>query len=176
VFLRHIAPLKERLPGLPVSEEEARIAFVIVVGSELVPWDQAMPLVELSGKGGFTTMAADDLERFTSVEGVRLPAGSAYLVGDIDTGGGTLNVPPDEAIETIAREKRSPLTIDEGVALITHYPEVLKTRNCFSMPGSRCGDRRVTAMWISEGRPRLGWCWAGYPHTWLGSASCLSRA
>ncbi|MGQ0669203.1 MAG: DUF5701 family protein [Actinomycetota bacterium] len=20
--------------------------------------------------------------------------------------------------------------------------------------------------------PRLGWCWAGNPHTWLGSASC----
>jgi hypothetical protein len=176
VFLRHIAPLKERLPGLPVSGEEARIAFVIVVGSELVPRDSVMPLVELHGKAGFTTMEADDLERFTPVEEVELPAGSAYLVGDIDTGRGTLNVPPDEAIETIARENRSPLTIDEGVALITHYPEVLKTRNCFSMPGSRCGDRRVTAMWISEGRPRLGWCWAGNPHTWLGSASCLSRA
>jgi len=177
VFLRHIAPLKEeRLPGLPVSEEEARIAFVIVVGSELVPRDQAMPLVRLSGKGGFTTMEADDLERFTPVEGVRLPAGSAYLVGDIDTGRGTLNVAPDEAIETITEEDRSPLTIDEGMALITHYPEVLKARSCFSMLGSRCGDRRVTAMWISRGRPRLGWCWAGAPHTWLGSASCRSRA
>jgi len=176
VFLRHIAPLKERLPGVPVSGEETRIAFVIVVGSELVPRERAMPLVELGGKGGFTTMAADDLERFTPVGGVRLPAGSAYLVGDIDTGRGTLNVPPDEAIETISEENRSPLTIDEGVALITHYPEVLKTRNCFSMLGSRCGDRRVTAMWISEGRPRLGWCWAGNPHTWLGSASCRSRA
>lgn len=45
-----------------------------------------------------------------------------------------------------------------------------------SLPGSRCGDRRVTAFWISEGRPKLGWCWAGNPHAWLGSASCGRRA
>lgn len=158
-----------------MNGEGARIAFVIVVGSELVPRDQAMTLVELGGKAGFTTMEADDLGRFTLVEGARVPIGSAYLVGDIDTGRGTLNVPPDEAFETIARENRSPLTIDEGVALITHYPEVLTTWTCFSMLGSRCGDRRVTAMWISDGRPRLSWCWAGNPHTWLGSASCGAR-
>jgi len=176
VFLQHIAPLKERLPELPTSGEEARIAFVIVVCNELVPSDEAMPLVELGGKRGFTRMEADDLKRFTPLEGVELPLGSAYLVADIDTGGGTLNVTPNEAIKTIARENRSPLTIDEGVALVTHYPEVLKTRNCFSILGSRCGDRRVTAMWISGGSPRLGWCWAGNPHSWLGSASCGSRA
>ena len=176
VFLRQMSPLEERLPGLSASGEEGHIAFVIVVGSELVPPDKAMPLVELGGEAGFTTMEADDLEQFTSVKSVKRPDGPAYLVGDVDTGRGTLNVRPDEAIQTIARESRSPLTIDEGVALITHHPEVLKTRNCFSMLGSRCGDRRVTAMWISEGRPRLGWCWAGNRHTWLGSASCLSRA
>jgi hypothetical protein len=33
----------------------------------------------------------------------------------------------------------------------------------------------VTAIWISKGAPKLGWCWAGNPHTWLGSASCAKR-
>jgi hypothetical protein len=37
------------------------------------------------------------------------------------------------------------------------------------------GDRRVPALWISGGAPKLGWCWAGNPHTWLGSASCATR-
>jgi hypothetical protein len=175
VFLQHIVPLKERLPELHTSGEEARIPFVIVVSNELVPSDEAMSLVELGDKRGFTRMEADDLKRFSPIEGVQPPLGSAYLVADIDTGGGTLNVTPDKAIKTIARENRSPLTIDEGVALITHHPEVLKTKNCFSILGSRCGDRRVTAMWISGGSPRLGWCWAGNPHTWLGSASCGNR-
>ncbi|WP_267595834.1 DUF5701 family protein [Carbonactinospora thermoautotrophica] len=174
VFLRHLAPLKERLPEPPTSREQGRIPFVIVVS--LVPADKVISLVELDGKRGFTQMEADDLKRFTPVAGVQVPPGAAYLVADLDTGGGTLDVTPDEAIKTIARENRSPLTIDEGVALVTHYPEVLKTRNCFSLLGSRCGDRRVTAIWISGGSPRLSWCWAGNPHTWLGSASCGSRA
>ncbi|MGH3131815.1 MAG: DUF5701 family protein, partial [Gaiellaceae bacterium] len=77
--------------------------------------------------------------------------------------------------KSIVPENRSPMTIDEGIALLIHNPEVLETKNCFSLLGSRCGDRRVTAMWISGGKPRLGWCWAGNPHTWLGSASCASR-
>ncbi|MGH8902487.1 MAG: DUF5701 family protein [Egibacteraceae bacterium] len=174
-FLRHVAPLKDRLAGLPTTENTSRIAFVIVVSNQLVDRAGAMSLVDLRGKRGFTRMEAEDLERFTPLEGVKLPAGAAYVVADVDTGGGTLNVAPDEAIKTICDERRSPLTIDEGIALITHYPEILEARNCFSLLGSRCGDRRVTAMWISGGSPRLGWCWAGNPHTWLGSASCGSR-
>ena len=174
-FLRRVAPLRERLAELPPTGDDSRIAFVLVVSSALVPPDGAMPVVDLDGRPGFTRMDADDLRRFTPVDGVDPPGGSAYLVADLDTGAGTRNVTPDEAISAIVRENRSPLTIAEGVALITHYPEVLVTKNCFSMLGSRCGDRRVTALWISGGRPRLGWCWAGNPHTWLGSASCGSR-
>jgi hypothetical protein len=127
-FLEHVAPLEERLADLP-----ARTAFAIVVKSALVPREQAMALVELNGKQGFTSMEEADLERFTSVDGVELPEGAAYLVAGLDTGSATLNVTPDAALETIVAEHRSPLTIDEGVALITHHPEVLKTENC-----SRC--------------------------------------
>ena len=172
-FLRHVTPLKRLLPEL--SAPDGHIPFVIVVTGDLVPAAEAMPLVRLAGKSGFTSMDGDDLKRFVPVDGLARPRGSAYLVTDIDTGGGTLNVTPDEAMKAIAAQHRSPLTLDEGIALVTHHPDVLRTRNCFSMLGSRCGDRRVTALWVSGGRPRLGWCWAGNPHTWLGSASCGSR-
>ena len=174
-FRQHVAPLRKRLPEPAGDGNEGRTPFVIVISSELVRRDRAMPLVELGGKRGFTTMEADDLERFTPLAGVEIPPGAAYLAADIDTGRDTLNVTPDEAIKTITGAHRSPLTIDEGVALITHHPDLLKTKNCFSMLASRCGDRRVAAMWVSDGRPRLGWCWAGNPHTWLGSASCGNR-
>ncbi len=101
----------------------------------------------------------------------------AYLLVDIDRGKDNANMPPDEALCMIEKENRSPLTIDEGVAIVTHYPEFLMRNNCFSLLASRCrGDRRVPALWIdSEKKPRLGWCWAGNPHTWLGSASCRKR-
>jgi hypothetical protein len=157
------------------AEDTDRVPFVIVVTSELVAADRAMPLVQPGGKSGFTTMPADDLKRFTAIDRVSLPDRSAYLVTDLDTGADTLGVVPDEAIGTITRPQRSPRTIDEGIALITHYPDVLTKKNSFSLLGSRCGDRRVPALWVSQGRPRLGWCWAGAPHTWLGSASCATR-
>ena len=67
------------------------------------------------------------------------------------------------------------MAYDEGLALATHHPELLREANCYSLLSSRCGDRRVTAVWLSKGRPRLGWCFAGAPHTWLGSAWLTDR-
>lgn len=174
-FRRQLTLLKQQLPHLSPSPEPGRVPFVIVVKTDVVPADQAVSLVELRGKRGFTEMSADDLRRFATVEDVEVPPGPAYLLVDVDAGRGTRSVTPDEAGKLIAAEDRSPLTIAEGVALVTHYPEILKTETCFSMLASRCGDRRVTALWVSAGRPRLGWCWAGNPHTWLGSASCAGR-
>jgi hypothetical protein len=67
------------------------------------------------------------------------------------TGKDTLNVTPNEAMNTIQNENRSPLTVEEGIAVITHYPDMSKKNNGFSLLGSRCGDRRVTALWIIGG-------------------------
>ncbi|MGH2359027.1 MAG: DUF5701 family protein [bacterium] len=177
-FLKHIEPLKGRIRTLSKRERDARegrVPFVIVVKNDLVAGEKAMSLVEREKKNGFTVMDADEIKGFEPIEGVRIPTDAAYLVVDIDTGKETLNITPDKALKIIERENRSPLTLDEGVALITHHPEILMRNGGFSLPGSRCGDRRVTALWISGGRPKLGWCWAGNPHTWLGSASCGRR-
>ena len=67
-----------------------------------------------------------------------------------------------------------PLTLDEGVALVLQQPEVIARNWGFSMAGSRRGDQRVPAFWISEGRPKLGWCWDRNPHS--GSAPPHARA
>jgi hypothetical protein len=77
---------------------------------------------------------------------------------------------------TVARRGRTLLTLEDGVALVTHHPAALAPSRCFSLGGSRCGDRRVPAIWISRNALRLGWCWAGNPHTWLGMASAAERA
>jgi len=136
---------------------------------------EAIAATALGGKQGFTTMEPDDLALFAPIEGVDVPPGD-YVLEDVDTGSDTLNVTPDDSLPLIAAEGRSPLTLDEGLALVAQFPEVLRTHNAFSLLGSRCGDRRVTAIWVSKGAPRLGWCWAGNPHTWLGSASCARRS
>ena len=172
---RHLAALRKRIPESNTTANEAQIPFVITVKNELVATHEAMSLVELAGRHGIVQMHPTNPNEFSPIDGLGIPEGAAYLITQVDTGRATLNVTPDDALKTILDEARSPLTIDEAVALVTHYPELLTSRNCFSILGSRRGDRRVPALWISRGHPRLGWCWAGNPHTWLGSASCRAR-
>jgi hypothetical protein len=64
----------------------------------------------------------------------------------------------------------------QDIAFVTHYPAALAKNMCFSLGGSRSGDRRVPAIWTSRNAPRLGLCWAGNPHTWRGMASAGGRA
>ncbi len=169
------AEFRERLAPLakPAGKLDGR--FVIAFKREIVDPEPAAALIEREGKAAVTMFEPGELERWQPIESIELPAGDAYLVADIDTGAETLDVRPNDAIETIATQGRSPLTLEEGIALVTHHPEALAKNACFYMLGSRCGDKRVVALWLSKNTPKLGWCWAGNPHTWLGSASCGSR-
>jgi hypothetical protein len=129
----------------------------------------------LRGRRGFTTMAADDLARFRPTPDLDLPESPVYLLVDPDTGADTLDVRPEDALPGIHASGRTPLTLEEGLAVVTQHPEWLAERNCFEMLGSRAGDRRVTGLWLSRKAPRLGWCWVGNPHTWLGMATAAGR-
>lgn len=176
-FRIQLQPLKSKAIQFEkrVEDREGYIPYIIVIKSEWVDGEKAIQLVERKNQKGFSVMDAEDIQRFNPIEGIELPTGMAYLAVDIDTGKETRNVTPNEALKMIVNDNRSPLTLEEGIAVITHFPDLLMKNNGFSLLGSRCGDRRVTALWISAGKPKLGWCWAGNPHTWLGSASCSSR-
>jgi hypothetical protein len=179
-FLKQVEPLKKRIKRLCVPEidlEKGLLPFVIVIKSEWVTAKKAMSLVKRQGKNGYAKMYPREPKDFKPLDSVSIPPGMAYLLVDIDRGKGNINKTPDEALEMVEKKNRSPLTIDEGMAIVTHYPEFLMKNNCFSLLASRhSGDRRVPAIWIDgEKKPRLGWCWTGNPHTWLGSASCGSR-
>ena len=139
-----------------------------------LPVVAVLEAAHMVGGAGFTTMEADDLARFRPLPELDVPA-APYLLLDVDTGPDTLNVPPSEALPRITAAGRSPLTVAEGLSVLAAEPGVLRTRSCFSLLGSRAGDKRVPALWVSARRPRLGWCYQGAPHTWLGSASCAGR-
>lgn len=179
-FPKRLEPLRQHLSSVKLDraehvQDEGYAPFIIVMGSGQIDGETAMQLVERNGKTGLSIMDREEIQRFQPIEGIELPNGMAYIAVHIDTGKDTLNVTPNEAMTTILDRNRSPLTIEEGIALITHFPEIIRKNHGFSLLGSRSGDRRVTALWISEGKPKLGWCWAGNPHTWLGSASCGYR-
>lgn len=160
-----------------VDLDQGKLPFVIVVTSKLISAEKMMILVEREGKKGVTILRPLTSQHFTTLDSVRIPDSPIYLLVDIDRGKESLNVRPNEAITRITDQKRSPLTIDEGIAIVTQYPEFLIKNNCFSLLASRTGkDQRVPAIWINgKKEPNLGWCWDGNPHTWLGSASCKQR-
>lgn len=104
-----------------------------------------------------------------------LPPGP-YWIEDVDLGGNLLGVAPAEARQLIDAAGRLPLTLEEGIAVLLAHPGILRERNCFQMLGSSAGDKRVPSLWVTKaGRPRLGWCWDGNPHSWLAAASCARR-
>ncbi|MFN3431896.1 MAG: DUF5701 family protein [Candidatus Sericytochromatia bacterium] len=177
-FTALFEPLRARAAELPTrASDEDRVPFVVVVKPSLVPHEAALPLTALRGKAGFIDFKPGGLETFGAIDEVAgaLPDGPVYVLVDVDTGTETLNVTPAEALETIRAHGRSPLTIEEGIALVTQRPDKLRKNRCFSLLASRSGDKRVPALWISQNRPKLGWCWERNPHTWLGSASCAGR-
>jgi len=169
-FRAWLEPLRDRLP--PVAADGSRLPFVVVVPD--LPMVDVLSAVHTVDGTGFTTMDDADLARFRPLPELDVP-GAPYLLVDVDTGADTLNLPPAEALPQIAEAGRSPLTLAEGLALLVSHPGVLRARNAFSLLGSRAGDKRVPALWVSKRRPRLGWCWQGAPHSWLGSASCGAR-
>lgn len=160
----------------PLDERENNIAFTLVIKSEWISAEFMMAQVHREGKQGHIAMAPVSPLDFKTINSVPLPKGNAYLLVDIDRGTDTLNVTPESALRLIQARERSPLTIDEGLAIMTHHPDFLVKNNCFSLLASRRNDQRVPAIWIDgKKRPKLGWCWDRNPHTWLGSASCKTR-
>ncbi len=175
-FADRLLPLKRLVEGKEPPTDGARVPFVIVVPRAWVPLEAAMTQVVLKEKAGYIDFRPGGLETFAPLAELEVPGDAPYLVFDLDTGSDLRNLTPNDALEEIRARRRSPLTLEEGIALLTHHPERLIKNHCFSLAGSRSSDRRVPAIWISQNRPRLGWCWAGNPHTWLGTASCAGRA
>jgi hypothetical protein len=176
VFRSALEPLRAAAAGIAQESTVAaddHIPFVIVVPA--VPVAEAAQRMTLKGKPAALMLAADELDQFTPIPAVTVPTGFGYLLLDVDTGTEFCGVRPADGLPVIAARGRTPLTIAEGVALVSQRPDMLRKNKCFSLLASRCGDKRVPAIWISASAPKLGWCWDGNPHTWLGAASAGGR-
>jgi hypothetical protein len=130
VFLSHyIEPLKEKLKELSSQEfKEGHIPFVIVTQENLVGLADRVAEMEINdNKGCFNT---EEAESFDIDDNIEIPESPVYIVTDIEDGKTTLGEKnQNELIKQFKKESRSPLTHDEGIALITHYPEILNDHN-----------------------------------------------
>ena len=174
-----VAPLRavvgrdpSSFPHPPAKDDD--VAFLLVL--RLPDVNDAVPAMRRGKKLGVSVIDREELATYQPVEGVEVPDVDAYLLTGIDVGSEFLNVRPEDALVTVRQRGRTPLTITEGVALATVRPDRLRPNRCFSLMGSRTGtNQRVPAVWISERRAKLGWCWDRNPHTWLGAASATTR-
>ena len=164
---------------------------VLAVHPALVPAHRLAPLLGRDDKPGFVVHDMTDLDEFVPIDGLSVPDAPLYLVHEPDRGDGMRNWSPNEALPAITERGRTPLTINEGISWLLQEPKVLEPNHCFMTIGSRrpkaAGlDARTPAIWISggtghdgaarRGAPKIGWCWAGNRHTWLGFGSARHRS
>jgi hypothetical protein len=154
--------------------------WVLVVSESVVPPGRAVPLLRLEGSERPGVLDAnhgpEGLAPYRPIEAVDVPSAPMYLLLGVERGDEYRGVAPQDALPQVLARGRTPLTVAEGLALVTQRPGVLVRNHCFSLAGSRRGDKRVPALWISAGAAKLGWCWDGNPHDWLGLASAASRS
>lgn len=175
--------LVEPLRRVVRSDSEATpswVPFVLVVSAALARAEDLVPLTTLPGgtAPGVVDRNHDEdgLAHYQPLPELGVPDAPVYVLMDVERGEEFCGVRPADALPVIRGRDRTPLTIHEGIALVTQFPATLEKNRCFMLSGSRRHDRRVPAIWISGKAPKLGWCWDGNPHTWLGTASAGSRA
>src|SRR5690625_549315 len=152
-----VAPPRERARRVAVgAQEDGKLPFLLVLTREVVAIEAGMGRTAVAGRDtpGFVDRTFEEgaLERFVAT--LDLPDPRAYLLLDVERGEEFCGVAPRDALAEISRRGRSPLTIEEGISLIRVAPPMLEKNKCFSLGGSRCGDRRVPALWISNRTPK----------------------
>ena len=156
-----------------------------------VPASALAPLVRHDGKPGFVVTDMSDVDDFTPVAAATPPDSPLYLLTGVDRGDHLANWSPNEALPALTSSSRTPLLLTEGLHWLLQQPTALERNHCFMTIGSRLPksggalDSRTPAVWISNGTgrdgrarrnaPKVGWCWAGNRHTWLGFASATGR-
>ena len=186
---RRLAELGVPVPDLPPG----LVGDLLVVHPRLVPVADLVPLLRRGDRPGFVVEDMTDLAEFGPAPGVEVPDADLYAVHAPERGDEHADRSPDEADPRIRSRGRDLMTAAEGVAWVLQQPEVLERNRCFMTTGSRRPrvtgrglDARVPALWVSNGTgrdgrdrrdaPKLGWCWAGNRHTWLGIASVGGRS
>ncbi len=164
---------------------------LVVLSPATVTAEELVSHLRHADQPGFVVSDLTDLAEFVSIPEIGVPVGPVYLATDPQRGDKLANCSPDEALPALLAAGRSPMTIHEGLCWLIQQPGMLERNHCFMVIGSRKPkprgglDARTPALWISNGTgrdpperrhaPKLGWCWAGNRHTWLGFGSVSSR-
>ena len=132
---RHIMPLQQLFVknGEVTKIDESRIPILVVVPHTIVPLNYQLERIRES----INDIQLEHIikpEWFENAKGVSTPD-KPYLLLDVETGYAMKNTTPKKCVQTFSSAGRFALTIDEGIALISHFPEVLES-HWVDLPGS----------------------------------------
>ena len=180
-FRELFEPLRARASALSQEADPAggALPYIAVVTEALIDPAARVPGLRLenSSREGILDRNHGDegLTPYKPVPSLDLPEDPVYLLVDVERGDEFRDVAPRDALPVITDRGRTPLTIAEGLSIQAAHPDFMFKNHCYMLAGSSRGDKRVPALWISDKSPKLGWCFQGVPHTWLGVASGSGR-
>jgi hypothetical protein len=113
------------------------------------------------------------------VANVNLPKENPlYVLLDVEDGEHMVAKSPKDALKKFEKDNRSALTINESIALLTHYPELLKNHYLISA-GSFYpkGNETLPLLWLLDehGNPELHYAWFHIAHGSYGTASYSTK-
>ena len=156
--------LKKAGEGPPTEEH---IPFLPVIPDSFLSIEKQMTFVKNGTQKGKSHLGTEKIS--TAVQVPKEP----YYIFNVEDGRAMLGRSPNSAVTGIINQDRSPLTVEEGIAIAIHKFDILSD-HFVDLPGSRHDDE-VAYLWLSEGRPKLNWSWANLSSARWGSASCGSR-
>jgi len=169
-FLRCVEPL-----GREISEigqvPDGYIPFLIVIPDRFVPLRKQMAMLRRNGGAPSVSLNPDALKNAEGVVTKPVP----YLIFDVESGAATRGAAPGECVKRFRQEGRCGLTVEEGMALVTHFPETLGN-HYIDLPGSRYYSDRVPDLWLCDSEPMLSFSWVDLANALWGSASCGRRS
>jgi hypothetical protein len=131
----HIMPLRQLLEKAKIDTEskENRIPILVVIPNAIVTLSYQLERIRES----INDVPLEHIvkpEWFENAEGVSTPD-KPYLLLDVETGYAMKNTTPKKCVQVFNDKGRLALTVDEGIALISHFPEVLES-HWIDLPGS----------------------------------------
>jgi hypothetical protein len=132
---RHLMPLKQLLlkHDRDTKGEASHIPLIVVIPHAIVPLSYQLDSIRES----INDIQLEHIikpEWFENAKGVSTPD-KPYLILDVETGYAMKNTTPKKCVKIFTDTGRFPLTVDEGIALISHFPEVLES-HWLDLPGS----------------------------------------
>lgn len=162
-------------------EYEYDVSLLIVIPGTCIPADEQIKMATFDGVSGEVDPLfdpANPLQNGTfsllrNTGGIITPD-EPYLILRVIGGLKTIRISPARAVQQFHKEKITPLNIFEGIALVTHYPEILLNHG-IALPGSCFGTKGVPVIELSKRTITL----TSRPFTAedirRGSASCRAR-